>query len=32
MRRNNRGFKFFEEWQEQCIDQEIIEQKYLNKK
>ena len=32
LRRNNKGFKFFEEWQEQCIDQEIIEQKYLNKK
>ncbi len=32
LRRNNKGFKYFEEWQEQCIDQEIIEQKYLNKK
>lgn len=32
MRRNNKGFEFFEEWQEQVIDQEIIEQKYLNKK
>lgn len=32
LRRNNKGFKFFEEWQEQCIEQEIIEQKYLNKK
>ncbi len=32
MRRNNKGFKFFEEWQDQCINQEIIEQKYLNKK
>lgn len=32
MRRNNKGFKFFEEWQEQVIDQEIIEQKNLNKK
>lgn len=32
MRRNNKGFKFFEEWQEQVIEQEIIEQKYLNKK
>lgn len=32
MRRNNKGFKYFEEWQEQVIDQEIIEQKYLNKK
>lgn len=32
LRRNNRGFKFFEAWQEQVIDQEIIEQKYLSKK
>lgn len=32
MRRNNRGFGHFEEWQEQVIDQEIIEQKNLNKK
>ncbi len=32
MRRNNRGFQFFEEWQEQVIEQEIIEQKNLNKK
>jgi len=32
LRRNNRGFKHFEEWQEQVIEQEIIEQKYLNKK
>lgn len=32
LRRNNKGFKYFEEWQEQCIDQEIIEQKYLNQK
>jgi len=32
MRRNNKGFNFFEEWQDQCINQEIIEQKYLNKK
>lgn len=32
LRRNNKGFRFFEEWQEQVIDQEIIEQKYLNKK
>lgn len=32
LRRSNRGFKYFEEWQEQVIDQEIIEQKYLNKK
>ncbi|MBP5399850.1 MAG: ABC-F family ATP-binding cassette domain-containing protein [Alphaproteobacteria bacterium] len=32
MRRNNKGFEFFEEWQEQIIDQEIIAQKYLDKK
>lgn len=32
LRRNNKGFRFFEEWQEQVINQEIIEQKYLNKK
>lgn len=32
LRRSNRGFKYFDEWQEQVIDQEIIEQKYLNKK
>lgn len=32
MRRNNKGFQFFEEWQEQVIEQEIIEQKNLNKK
>lgn len=32
LRRNDKGFRFFEEWQEQVIDQEIIEQKYLNKK
>lgn len=32
LRRNNKGFKFFEEWQTQVIDQEIVEQKYLNKK
>ena len=32
MRRNNKSFKFFEEWQNQVIDQEIIAQKYLNKK
>lgn len=32
MRRNNKGFSHFEEWQEQVIDQEIIEQKNLNKK
>ena len=32
LRRNNKGFRYFEEWQEQVIDQEIIKQKYLNKK
>ena len=32
LRRNNKGFAFFEQWQEQVIEQEIIEQKYLNKK
>lgn len=32
LRQNNKGFQFFEEWQEQVINQEIIEQKYLNKK
>lgn len=32
LRRSNHGFKYFDEWQEQVIDQEIIEQKYLNKK
>lgn len=32
MRRNNKGFQFFEEWQEQVIEQEIIEQKNLSKK
>lgn len=32
LRYHNRGFKFFEDWQEQVINQEIIEQKYLNKK
>lgn len=32
MHRNNKGFKFFEEWQEQILDQEIIEQKNLNRK
>ena len=32
LRHNNLGFKHFEEWQEQVIEQEIIEQKYLNKK
>ena len=32
LRRNNKGFAFFEEWQDQVIEQEIIEQKNLNKK
>ena len=32
MHRNDKGFKFFEEWQEQIINQEIIEQTNLNKK
>ncbi len=32
MYRSNKGFKFFEEWQEQIINQEIIEQTNLNKK
>lgn len=32
MRRNNKGFDSFEEWQDQIIEQEIIAQKYLNKK
>lgn len=32
MRRNNKGFKFFEEWQEQVINQELIEQHNLNRK
>lgn len=32
LRRNNKGFKFFDEWQEQVVSQEIIEQKNLNKK
>ena len=32
MRRNNKGFEFFEQWQEQIIEQEIIAQKYLDKK
>lgn len=32
LRRNNKGFGFFEEWQDQIIEQEIIAQKYLNKK
>ena len=29
---NNKGFSFFDEWQEQILEQEIIAQKYLNKK
>lgn len=32
LRSHNRGFKYFEEWQEQVINQEIIEQKNLDKK
>ncbi len=32
LRRNNKGFECFEEWQDQVIEQEIIAQKYLNKK
>lgn len=32
LRSNRKSFKYFEEWQEQVIEQEIIEQKYLNKK
>lgn len=32
LRRNNKGFANFEEWENQVIDQEIIEQKALNKK
>ena len=32
LRRNNKGFSNFEEWQDQCLEQEIIEQKALNKK
>ncbi len=32
MRRNNKGFGSFEDWQDQVIEQEIIVQKYLNKK
>ena len=32
LRRNNKGFGYFEEWQDQVIEQEIIAQKYLNKK
>ncbi len=32
LHRNDKGFDAFEEWQEQIINQEIIEQKNLNKK
>ena len=32
LHQNNKGFSAFEEWQEQIINQEIIEQKNLNKK
>ena len=32
LRRNNKGFSAFEEWEDQVIEQEIIEQKALNKK
>lgn len=32
MHRSNKGFKFFEEWQEQIINQELIEQKNLERK
>ena len=32
LRRNNKGFGSFEEWQDQVIEQEIIAQKHLNKK
>lgn len=32
LRRNNKGFAAFEDWETQIIDQEIIEQKALNKK
>ena len=32
LRSNNKGFMFFEEWQEQVFNQELIEQKNLNKK
>ena len=32
MHRNNKGFGSFEEWQEQIINQELIEQHNLNKK
>lgn len=32
LRRNNKGFGAFEEWEDQVIEQEIIEQKAMNKK
>ena len=32
LRRNNKGFSHFEEWQDQIIEQEIIAQKHLDKK
>ena len=32
LRRNNKGFDAFAEWEDQVIEQEIIEQKALNKK
>ena len=32
MHRNNKGFRFFEEWQEEIIKQEIIAQNNLNRK
>ena len=32
LRRNNKGFSAFEDWEDQVIEQEIIEQKALNKK
>lgn len=32
LRRNNKGFSAFEDWQDQVIEQEIIEQKALDKK
>ncbi len=32
MHRNNKGFKYFEEWQEQIFNQELLEQRRLNRK
>ncbi len=32
LKRNNKSFRYFEEWQEQLIDLEIAEQKNLNRK